>query len=171
MSLIIGLMILIGLIIIVRILWSMYILTKGAFYAGSSDKRIKSILKLAKVKPGDKALDLGSGDGRVLLALAQAGADATGIELDPIYYAKSKHLIHKSQLKDNIKVHLGSFWNHDLRKYDIIIIYGIGHIMEKLENKIIKGAKKEAKIISVHFTFPNLKPIKSIHDVYLYQIL
>ena len=54
------------------------------FWAGTSDERIDEALRLAELRPGERLVDLGCGDGRVLLRAAEAyGANVAGVELDP----------------------------------------------------------------------------------------
>jgi SAM-dependent methyltransferase len=52
------------------------------FWAGTSDERVDEALRLAGLRPGERLLDLGCGDGRVLLRAAEAyGARVSGVEL------------------------------------------------------------------------------------------
>jgi len=54
------------------------------FWAATSDARIDEALRLAGLQPGERLIDLGCGDGRVLLRAAEAfGAVVTGVELNP----------------------------------------------------------------------------------------
>ena len=54
------------------------------FWAATSDQRIDEALRLAGLRPGERLVDLGCGDGRVLLRAAEDfGAAVTGVELDP----------------------------------------------------------------------------------------
>ena len=54
------------------------------FWAGTSDERIDEALRLAGLGPGERLVDLGCGDGRVLLRAAEGfGAEVHGVELDP----------------------------------------------------------------------------------------
>lgn len=138
---------LIEIIIALRVFSSLLIMIQGPFYASTSKKRIKAVCKLANLKSGDKVVDLGSGDARVLISLAKK----------------------KVGLNSQIKIIFKSFWQIDLSKYDLIIIYGINYIMKRLEKKILNEVKPKAKIISVGFKFPNLKAKKAIDEVYLYQ--
>lgn len=55
----------------------------GAIYYPSSNKQIATIIKFANIQKGEKAVDIGSGDGRVVFALAQASAEAHGYEINP----------------------------------------------------------------------------------------
>lgn len=54
-----------------------------AFWSPSSDELIEAALDLAEVGQGTRLLDLGCGDGRVLVAAAERGADVRGIEINP----------------------------------------------------------------------------------------
>ena len=81
-------------IIVAGILWMSYrIAEKISFlndpvYVPSTPKAIRSMLELAQAKPGDHVIDFGSGDGRIVIAFAQLGCYASGIEIDPLLNAK-----------------------------------------------------------------------------------
>lgn len=64
------------------------------FWAATSDARIDEALDLACLRPGDRFVDLGCGDGRVLLRAAEGfGATVTGIELDPTLAATARDVL------------------------------------------------------------------------------
>jgi hypothetical protein len=142
----------------------------GAYFAGTGDERLNNILKLAQVKPGQKTIDLGSGDGRVVIALAQAGARAVGVELNPWLVFKSRRLIKQASLDHQAAILRQDMWSCDLSPYNLVTVYGIGYIMADLEKKLKTELKPGSKVISVYFKFPNLKPKKTLGEVYLYQL-
>ena len=53
----------------------------GAPYVPTAEERVAKMVSLVKVKPHEKAADLGSGDGRIVIALALSGAEAHGYEV------------------------------------------------------------------------------------------
>lgn len=167
----IGLLLLATLIILWKIFFSLLTMSlfHGAYFAASSAERIESIIKLANVYPGQKVVDLGSGDGRVVIALAKAGANAVGIEVNPWLALKSRWAIKGKKLSNKAKILTQNLWNHDLSKYDVVVVYGIGYIMPKLEEKFKSELKAGAKVISVYFKLPDRKPVKSSNEVYLYR--
>ena len=60
----------------------------GAPWVPTPMARVRRVLELAKIKPGQRIYDLGCGDGRfVQTAAREYGADAVGLELSPIVYA------------------------------------------------------------------------------------
>ncbi|MBI2054421.1 MAG: methyltransferase domain-containing protein, partial [Candidatus Staskawiczbacteria bacterium] len=123
----------------------------GAFYAETEDKKIEKMIEFANIKPGEKAVDLGAGDGRIVIALAKKGIEAHGYEINPILVAKAKDKIEKAGLKGKAFMHWGNFWKKDISGFDIIIIFGISFIMKKLGKKLKKEAKDGSKIISNYF--------------------
>ncbi len=141
----------------------------GAYFAASSPKRVESIIQLADVYPGQKVADLGSGDGRVVIALAKAGAETVGIEVNPWWVLQSRLTIKKEGVEDKAEILNKNFWDHDLSPYDVVVVYGIGYIMPRLEKKFDKELKPGAKVISVYFKLPNKKPEKTSSEVHLYQ--
>lgn len=137
-------------------------------FVPSSDDSVKTMVKLSDAKRGERAVDLGAGDGKLVVALANAGIDATGIEIDKDrFQLASRDILSRGLDKRAHMVH-GSFWSHDLSPYDIIMLYGIPSIMQRLQAKIINEAPKHCRIISNHFTFPDWRPAKAIDNVYLY---
>lgn len=58
--------------------------TKLAPFNPTSEKAIAAALEMAAVVPGDVVHDIGCGDGRLLVAAAQRGATAVGVEYDPV---------------------------------------------------------------------------------------
>ncbi len=141
----------------------------GAPYEGTGKRKIEDIVELAKVKKGDKVVDLGSGDGRIVMAFAKKGIEAHGFEINPFLVLASKYKIKRLKL-DNAFIHWQSFWKEDLGKYEIIILFQYKTIMKKLKEKLEKELKGSAKIISYHWKFSNWKIVKNIGDVYLYKV-
>lgn len=142
----------------------------GAPYVPSSDSRTKTIIKLLKPKKGEKIVDLGSGDGKLLFEIAKTGAFAYGYEINPILVLRTQIVARKFGLSKNIKVITANFWNKKLSGFDGIVVYGITYVMPKLEVKILKEAKPGTRVVSNYFTFPNIKPQQKSEDILLYKI-
>jgi len=142
----------------------------GAIYFPTTSGNVEIIRKVADIKPHDKVADLGSGDGRILIALARAGAEAHGYEIDPFLVILSRHSIRKAGLKGKAFVHWKSFWKADLSSYRTVIAYGFPHIMKPLGEKLKNELAPGAKVISNIFIFPNLTEIRSENNVRVYTI-
>lgn len=143
---------------------------RGAFYFPTFKETIEKMIVLAELKKGEKVVDLGSGDGRIVIAAAKAGAQAYGYEINPILVWLSRFKIKVANLSKSAVIYQKSFWSENLSSYDVIFLYGIAHMMKKLEEKISKELKPGARIVSYKYNFPTLPVFKKEGNIYLYKI-
>ncbi len=141
----------------------------GAPFVPTRGKIVNSMIKLARVCPGELAVDLGSGDGRLVIALARAGAQAHGWEINPALVVISRLNIRRAGLRDKAFVHWGSFWRRDYSSFKIITIYGLIAIMKKLEPKLLSQLPVGARVVSHTFKFPNWPISGQEGEAYLYE--
>ncbi|MEK6895257.1 MAG: hypothetical protein AABX48_01945 [Nanoarchaeota archaeon] len=140
----------------------------GAPFEPSNKMIVRKMIKLSGNLKGKRAVDLGSGDGRIVCELAKEGADAYGIENNPflVAYSRTRFLF----LGRKAKIIFNSFWGEDLRKYDIILLFQVNYVMERLGVKIKRECRRGTLIVSHHWKFPNLKLKKEIDDIYVYEV-
>lgn len=131
---------------------------KGAPYAATDDLTLKEMVKVVKELKGKKVVDIGSGDGKIIYALAEAGIEAHGVELNLLLTLWTRWQIHRRGLQKKVFIHRRDMWKEDLSQYDVIISYQITYIMKRLEKKLKAEIKPGAYVISNHFTFPTWKP-------------
>lgn len=144
-------------------------LSRGPFFVPTRRKYVPRIIQMLEVKVGEKIADLGSGDGRLLFAIAEAGAIAYGFEHNPLLVWRSRRNAQKRGLEGKVVVFQSNFWNADISAYDGIVIYGIPYIMERLEAKLRKELRSGARVVSYSFPFPNWAPDTSDKHVFLYR--
>jgi 16S rRNA A1518/A1519 N6-dimethyltransferase RsmA/KsgA/DIM1 with predicted DNA glycosylase/AP lyase activity len=113
----------------------------------------EAALDLAELKAGQTLIDLGSGDGRLLLAAAQRGASAIGYEVNPIMYLWS--LVVTWRYRRQISVRLQNFWRLPLPPADVIYIF------------LGQEVARPTKVVSYVFELPR-QPIKSTRNTHLY---
>lgn len=142
---------------------------RGAPFAPTPKQGVTKIIELAKIKKGSKAADLGSGDGRIVIALAKAGAEAHGYEINRTLVRLSRIKINMASVSDKAFIHCQNFWKVNFSDYDIIIIFGIPHIMKKLEEKLMKETSAPVTIVCNNFSFPNWKPSYKGGKFYVYE--
>lgn len=143
-----------------------YSLFRGAPYAGLSKKRIDIMMKFLNIKKG-KFVDIGSGDGRIVIAAAKHGVKSYGIEINPLLVLISQLKLRKEKLK-NAHIIFGDCWKHSFSVYDYISLWGTQHMLNALENKLLSELKPGTRVVSNHYKFPNWKAKKSKNDVHLY---
>lgn len=145
-------------------------LGRGAIYDPSTPEKTRVIAEVAGVAPGERAVDLGSGDGRVVIALARRGAEAHGWEVNPLLVLRSRRNIRRAGLEGRAFIHWGSFWKADLSGYDLVTVFQVGFIMARLEAKLRRELKPGSRVVSHYWRFPTLRAERGWADVYLYRI-
>ena len=145
-------------------------LKRGAIFVPTDRRAVKEMIETLNIKSGDRAVDLGSGDGRIVIALARSGAEAHGYEHNPLLVWWSRHKIRKAGLSGRAFIHRGNFWESDFSKFTVVTVFGINYIMRALEQKLLKEGRDGARIASYTFAFPTLKPSARKNGIYFYKI-
>jgi hypothetical protein len=144
----------------------------GAPYVRSASERVESMMKIMDFKKVKKMVDLGSGDGTIMLEFAKRGVKAYGYEINPFLVWGTNKKIKALGLESKARAYWVNFWFVDFRKkdFDLITIYGIPWIMGRLGKKLKRELRPETKIISNYFVFPGWNPLKKNKDILLYEI-
>jgi len=144
-----------------------FVLIWGAPYLPTLKKQVKAALDLAELEKGNKIIDLGCGDGRLLIAAAQRGFNGVGYELNPLMFLIAK--VRTIRYRKQVKIIFGDFWTHQWPKADAVYVFLLPRLMKKLDQKIIKEGCQDSKIISFAFKFPARRPIAENQGVFLYD--
>lgn len=145
-------------------------LQPGAFYYPTTDLAVKQILEISKLSSKDTLIDIGSGDGRILIAAARLGITSIGYEIDPFLVRKSRRLVHQANLDKLVTVHWKSFWKADFNQASVITIYLFPRFMNRLQKLIEKKIKHPIKLITNDYPFTQLKPVKQSDRIFLYHL-
>src|SRR5471030_2787394 len=82
---------------------------------------VERMLRLGQLKPGERMCDLGSGDGRIVIAAAREfHADATGIEIDDKLFRDSQARIQKLHLTRIARIIHGDVLKQRFSSYDLV---------------------------------------------------
>ncbi len=140
----------------------------GPPYLPTLKQQKKTALDLLDLKPGQTMLELGSGDGRVLLAAAERGIHVVGIELSPmlafISWFRTRHY------RKQVRIICGNYFHHPWPPADGIFTFMIGHQMPKLNTHIEQWrAGRPVRLASVTFKIPSKKVAKEKDGVFLYE--
>lgn len=143
------------------------VLLVGAPYVPTLGSTQKTALSMLGLRPGQHMLELGCGDGRVLVAAAKMGIRATGYELNPLLWLVATVLTWR--YRRFVRVRLGSFWSAQWPEADGIYVFLQDRFMEKLHNKIVQQyAGKNINVVSYAFKIPGQKVVKEYKALYLY---
>ena len=148
---------------------------KGAPWVPTRRNDVKRFLKIAKIQQGQKVYDLGSGDGRIVYAAAQAGAKAEGFEISLFPYLLSQARLLFLKNKEKYKIKYKDFWHVNLDDADIVYFFLMPKVYHKLKIKFEKELKKGTKVIAYVWPIDDWKSlrvdaVKGQSNLYLYQI-
>lgn len=136
-------------------------------YFQTSRYKVLTMVELAKPNPSDLGVDLGSGDGRIVIAFAKNGVTMHGFETDTDLRNLSLSNIQTEKLS-NVEIYNKNFWEENLMKYTIVCCYPMPQIMGRLETKLKQELLPGARVLLHYFPFKHWK-LKEVKDnVYLY---
>lgn len=139
----------------------------GAPYLPIFNRDVEKLLDMLGPGEGKTLVDLGCGDGRVLLAAAKRGYSAVGYEINPMMWAIAR--VRTWRQKDKISVKFSNYWSTDLGGYEVVFTFLIDHFMQKLEAKLVHELKPGAVLISYVFELPSKKPWRKTKNASLYR--
>jgi len=145
-----------------------FVIAFGAPYLPTLNPQIKIALDMLDLKPGETMVEVGSGDGRVLLAAAQRGWNAVGYELNPVLVVVSVWRTRK--YRKQVRVMWGNALSKKWPPTDGVYIFGIDRIMPRVYTKITQSIEHPVKLASFTFTLPGEEPLRVEKGVYLYEI-
>ena len=142
---------------------------RGAPYVPTHSKQVDIALDLLDLKPGQHLVDVGSGDGRVLIAAAQRGIKATGYEINPLLCLLTWWRARK--YRPLVKIVWGDMWGKKLPE-DLkgVFVFTMGRYMPKLEAKIKSEGLSGVRMVSHGFELLDRKPKKKKEAIVLYEI-
>ncbi len=124
---------------------------------------VDQMLQAAKVKPGETVFDLGSGDGRIVIAAAKKyKANAIGVELDDALAASSASRIREEGLESSARIIHGDLLKQDYSKADVIMVYLWPEANVKVAQLLDIQIRKGTRVVSHDFEMPTWKPTETI---------
>lgn len=139
----------------------------GAPYVPTLKPQVRTSLDLLDLKPGQTLLEIGSGDGRVLLAAAARGVQAVGYEINPLLVLVSIWRTRKHRAL--IRIIWGNALRADWPQAEGVYVFGIAKIMHRLHTKFVQYPHKPLRVVSYAFPVPGKQPIDQQSGLFLYQ--
>jgi SAM-dependent methyltransferase len=120
------------------------------------------MLRLADVKPSDYVIDLGSGDGRIVIVAAKRfGARGLGVEIVPDLVAKSRDNARRAGVADRAEFREQDLFATDLSKATVITMYLLPEVNLQLRPRLL-GLKPGTRIVSHDWDMGDWKPDRVI---------
>ena len=110
---------------------------------------VRAMLALADVGPQDVVYDLGSGDGRIVIAAAKEfGARGVGIEIDPALVARAEANAREAGVSDRVEFRLGNMYAADLGGATVVTLFLHPQPNLKLRPKLRSELRPGARVVS-----------------------
>ena len=124
---------------------------------------VDEMLKLAEIKAADVVYDLGSGDGRLVIAAAKRyGARAVGLERDANLVTYSKQQAVSESIADRVTFVAGDLFDASLRDASVITMYLLPRLMPRLVPKLRAELPVGARIVSHDYPLSPWPPDKTV---------
>jgi len=120
---------------------------------------VERMLQLAGTQPGDLVVDLGSGDGRIVIAAAQKfGARGLGIELDEKLVERSRHNARLAKVADRVSFEQGDVLVSDISRASVVTVYLLPSLIDRLQPRFVDELRPGTRIVSHAFAMAGWKP-------------
>ena len=130
---------------------------KDVIWVPTPHALIERMLDMAELKAGEIHYDLGSGDGRTVIAAAKRGAQATGVEYNPDMVKLSQRAAEKEGVAGKARFVQGDIFQTDFSKADVITLYLLPSLNLKLRPTILR-MKPGTRVVSHAFTMDDWQP-------------
>ena len=134
-------------------------LSRDVPFVPTPEKVVDKMLEIAKVGPNDTVYDLGSGDGRIVIAAAKKyGARGVGVDIDPDRIREARDNAERAGVARKVEFREGNLFDADIREATVVTIYLLSGINKKLRPKLLAELKPGTRVVSHAFDMGDWKP-------------
>jgi len=120
---------------------------------------VEAMLKLAQVRPGDFVMDLGSGDGRIVITAArQFGAEGLGIEYDQTLIERATKAAAEAGVSDRASFIRQDIFETDLSQATVLTLYLLPEVNLRLRARILEQLRPGARVVSHDWDMGDWEP-------------
>ena len=130
---------------------------KDVVWVPTPEALVEKMLDMAQVTAQDVVMDLGSGDGRNIIAAAKRGARAIGVEFNPQMVELSRQNAAKSGVSDKATFVEGDMYEADVSQATVLALFLLSTNLEKLTPKFL-DMKPGTRIVDNTFAIPGWSP-------------
>lgn len=118
-------------------------------FVTSPPEVVDRMLRLAEPKAGERLVDLGSGDGRIVIEAARRhGTRGLGIEIDPSLVARARENARHAGVEALARFEVQDLFETDLRGVDVVTLYLLPEVNQKLMPRLLQDLKPGARVVS-----------------------
>ena len=132
-------------------------------YVQTPHEVVTQMLRLAGVGRNDVVYDLGSGDGRLVIAAARDfGARGVGVEIDPRLVAQSVESARRAGVGDRVTFREQDLFQTDLADATVVTLYLSPTLNLRLRPKLLRELRAGARIVSHDFDMGDWPPARAL---------
>jgi precorrin-6B methylase 2 len=154
-------------LLLVILAFQFVVLFLGAPYVPTLPKQREAALDLLKLKPGQTLIDLGCGDGAMLIAAAKRGINSVGYEINPllalIAWARTRRYGNK------VKIVRGNFWQKKWPQADAVFVFLTERYMDRLNQNMKNRFKGRVMLVTFGFSISGNKVAATKGACFLYR--
>ena len=136
----------------------------GGPYVPTPQRVVDAMLNIAGVTDRDFVIDLGSGDGRIVITAAQKhGARGKGYDIDGELVERSNATARKLKLDSQVHFEQRDVLQADVREATVITLYLLPDMMRLLRARFLRDLKPGTRIVSHDFDFGDWKPERTVN--------
>ena len=118
-------------------------------YIATDMQVVDAMLAMARIRPGDYVLDLGSGDGRILIAAARSnGARGLGVDIDPARIRESNINARDAGVSNRVTFRRQDLFQTPLAEAEVVTLYLLPEINLRLRPRILAEMRAGARVVS-----------------------
>jgi precorrin-6B methylase 2 len=130
-------------------------------YVPTPPKVVAEMLAMARVGKNDLLYDLGSGDGRIVIAAAQRfGTRGVGIDIDPERIKEANQKAREAGVTKRVRFIRGDIFEADIRDATVVTLYLLPAVNMKLRPKLLEDLRPGTRIVSHNYDMGDWKPEK-----------
>jgi len=125
-------------------------------YAATLTVVVDAMLKLADVGPDDYVIDLGSGDGRIVIAAATRfkARRGLGVDIEPKLVKYANDTAAQAGIADRVAFREEDLYKTDVREASVVTVYLLPAAMPRLERKLLAELKPGTRVVVQDYPFP-----------------
>lgn len=113
---------------------------------------VEQMLELVRPAPGDSVYDLGSGDGRIVIAAAEEyGTPGIGVEIDSARVATARSNARDSGVEDLVRFVRGDLFETDVGPATVVTLYLLSSVNRELRPKLFRELRPGTRVVSHDF--------------------
>ncbi|MGD9676312.1 MAG: cyclopropane-fatty-acyl-phospholipid synthase family protein [Candidatus Bipolaricaulia bacterium] len=158
------------------LLWLGWNLTLDALWQPTDRVTVRRILLLSAIRPGERMVDLGCGDGRIVIAAARHfGAHAVGVEIDPFRVCWARLAALFAGVPHRARIVHGNMYTYDLRESDVVVLFLSATSNFKLQERLKSALRAGSRVVSYYHPMWGWEPdvigeARDGYPIYVYRM-